>query len=92
MKQIIGTSSNLFNFYNRQTKQFEPQAEVILITAEPGYKYDHRHNLDKITHASTIRFAADPKQLRAIAKDLDELADELEEINEPKEKDEPAKE
>jgi hypothetical protein len=92
MKQITNVRSNFLNLFDHETNEQRPHAEVILIFTEPSYKAATDKEIQRSEHTTAVRFIANIPSLRQLSKDLAEMADELEEINEPKEKDEPAQE
>jgi hypothetical protein len=91
MKQITNVRSNFLNLIDHETNEQRPHAEVVLIFTEPSYKSTPDKEIQRSDHTSAVRFIANIEALRQLSKDLAEMADELEEINAPQQKDEPAK-
>ena len=75
MKELIGSSRNI-RIAERDGK-LVPQIETIIITSETVYKHE-LSGLLQLQKTGDLRFETTPKGLRALAKRLEEFADEAE--------------
>lgn len=79
MKEIVGTSANMALLEGNKNNLIG-MAEVILVFSEPQYQTDGGGGIVKVRAAQHIRFSAAAKNLRKIAEQFTEYADELEKL------------
>ena len=79
MKEIISMSANFLAAWSDE-KKLIPRVEIILITSEPKYGIDMTGETTRQRVTDQYRFTSSPGALRELAKRLQGLADEVEEL------------
>lgn len=81
MREIIGHSCNMALMEAADGKSLTTTIEVILLLSEIKYQSDPS-GFVKVRDIVDVRFATGAKQLRALAKEFGELADDAENLQE----------
>lgn len=79
MKELLTVNSN-FSASFTEGKKLLPQAEVILVLSEPIYAVDASGEIVRQRKNTHVRFAATPKALRKLSKELEHIANESESL------------